>query len=148
MKYAWTRRHERAYLLNAMLDVLSASESGYTDWRAGSTATPWLSLPRPEALIRAIHVEFDGAYGAPRMTREITARGLPVSRERVRRLIPANGIRAGHKRRYKATTNSAQHLPVAENVLNRKFQTTAPDRVWKANITYIPTQKGGRTWRW
>ena len=125
-----------------MCDVLSVSESGFAAWRAGSTAKRRLSTPQLEAVIRAIHAEFDGAYGAPRMAREIKARGLPVSKERVRKLMQANGIRARHKRRYKATTNSAHHLPVAQNVLNRQFQTTAPDKVWAADITYIPTAEG------
>ena len=56
--------------------------------------------------------------------------------------MQANGIRARHKRRHKATTNSAHHLPVAQNILNRQFQTTAPDQVWTADITYIQTAEG------
>ena len=77
--------------------------------------------PQLLARIRAIHAEFNGAYGAPRLAREIKARGSPLSKERVRKLMQANGIRARHKRRYKATTNSAHHWPVAQNVLNRQF---------------------------
>lgn len=72
-----------------MCDVLSVSESGFAAWRAGSTAKRRLSTPQLEAVIRAIHAEFDGAYGAPRMAREIKARGLPVSKERVRKLMQA-----------------------------------------------------------
>lgn len=142
MKYAWIRRHERGYPVNAMCGVPGVSESGYAEWRVGSTARRWLSTAQLDTLIRALHTEFDGAYGAPRMTQEIRARGLPVSKERVRRMMQANNIRARHKRRYKATTNSAHHLPVAENVLNHQFQTTAPDQVWTANITYIPIAEG------
>ena len=142
MKYAWIRRHERAYPLNAMCDVLGVSESGFAAWRAGSAAKRWLSTPQLLALIRAIHAEFNGAYGAPRMAREIKARGSPVSKERVGKLMQANRIRARHKCCYKATTNSAHHLPVAQNVLNRLFQTTAPDQVWTADITYIQTAEG------
>ena len=56
--------------------------------------------------------------------------------------MQANGIRARHKRRHKATTNSAHHLPVAQNILDRQFQTTAPDQVWTADITYIQTAEG------
>ena len=125
-----------------MCDVLGVSESGFAAWRAGSAAKRWLSTPQLLALIRAIHAEFNGAYGAPRMAREIKARGSPVSKERVRKLMQANGIRARHKHRYKATTHSAHHLPVAQNVLNRQFQTTAPDQVWTADITYIQTAEG------
>ena len=75
MRYAWIRRHERAYPLNDMCDVLSVSESSFAAWRAGSTAKRWLSTPQLDAVIRAIRAEFDGAYGAPHMTREIKARG-------------------------------------------------------------------------
>ena len=128
MKYAWMRKHGRSYPLKAMCGVLGVSESGYAEWRVGSAAKRWLTTPQLDALIRAIHAEFDGAYGAPRMTQEIKARGLPVSKERVRKIMQANGIRARHKRRYKATTNSAHRLPVADNVLNRQFQTAAPDQ--------------------
>ena len=73
--------------MKAMCGVLSVSESGYADWRAGSAAKRWLSIPQLEALIRAIHAEFDGAYGAPRMARETKACGLPVSKERVRKIM-------------------------------------------------------------
>ena len=56
--------------------------------------------------------------------------------------MQANGIRGRHKRRHKATTNSAHHLPVAQNILDRQFQTTAPNQVWTADITYIQTAEG------
>ena len=128
--------------MNAMCDALSVSESGFAAWRAGSTAKRWLSTPHLLAIICAIHAEYDGAYGAPRLASEIKARGLPVSKERVRKLMQANGFRARHKRRHKATTNSAHYLPVAQNVLNRQFQTTAPDQVWTADTTYIQTAEG------
>ena len=142
MKYAWMRTHERTYPRATMCRVLGVSESGYADWRAGSQAQCWLSEAQMLTLIRAIHAEVDGAYGAPRITQEIKARGLPASKERVRKLMQAHGIRAKHKRRYKATTNSAHSLPVAENVLDRQFVTTAPDQVWTADISYLPTQEG------
>jgi putative transposase len=58
------------------------------------------------ALIRTIHAEVKGAYGSPRMTKEIRARGFPASKERVERLMRENGIRARHKKRYKVTTDS------------------------------------------
>ena len=65
-----------------------------------------------------MHAELKGAYGSPRMVREIRARGFPACKERVERLMHENGIRARHKRRYKATTDSKHGLPVAPNVLD------------------------------
>jgi putative transposase len=53
-----------------------------------------------------------------------------------------NGIRARHKRRYKATTDSKHDLPVAPNLLERNFAPEAPNRVWTADLTYIWTEEG------
>jgi transposase InsO family protein len=53
-----------------------------------------------------------------------------------------HGIRAKTKKRFKATTDSSHKLPVAENVLNRDFRPTAPNKAWAGDITYIKTREG------
>ncbi len=93
-------------------------------------------------LIQAIHAEVKGAYGSPRMLRELRARGFPASQERVERLMREHGIRARHKRRYKATTDSKHGLSVADNLLARDFTPNGPNQVWSADITYLWTDEG------
>ena len=51
-------------------------------------------------------------------------------------------IAAKTRRKFKATTNSKHNLPVAENLLDRKFIQDAPNRVWVSDITYVPTRAG------
>ena len=53
-----------------------------------------------------------------------------------------HGIRARHKRRYKATTDSRHSMPVAPDLLARNFTPEAPNRVWTGDITYIQTGEG------
>ena len=53
-----------------------------------------------------------------------------------------HGIRARHKRRFKATTDSKHSMPVAPNLLQRNFTPAAPNRVWTGDITYIQTGEG------
>jgi putative transposase len=48
-----------------------------------------------------------------------------------------HGIRARHKRKYVATTNSNHDLPVAPNLLERNFTATAPNQLWTSDITYL-----------
>lgn len=79
---------------------------------------------------------------APRIWEELKARGIPSGKERIRKLMQAHGIRARHKRRYKATTDSKHNFPVAPNVLNRQFRIVRPDQAWVADITYLPTAEG------
>ncbi|WP_416194487.1 IS3 family transposase [Sphingomonas sp. 10B4] len=92
--------------------------------------------------IKAIFVEMKGAYGWPRIWRELAARGIRAGKDRVRKIMKACGLRARGKRRFKATTNSAHDLPVSPNLLARNFAADAPNRVWTGDITYIWTEEG------
>jgi len=129
--------------LPAMCSALSVSPSGYRAWRRGGTPhRQRLTDAQLLALLRAIHAELKGAYGSPRMLAELRARGFSVGKARVERLMREQGIRARHKRRYKATTDSKHALPVADNRLNRHFTPTAPNQVWTADMTYLWTAEG------
>jgi putative transposase len=76
------------------------------------------------------------------MVNEVRDRGFPASKARVERLMRENGIRARHKRRYKATTDSKHTLPVAPNLLDRQFTPAAPNQAWGADLTYVWTEEG------
>jgi putative transposase len=143
VKYAWIDGQRKAYPLPAMCETLTVSISGYRAWRCGGSPTrKRLTDTQLLALIRAIHTQLKGAYGSPRMVKEIRGRGFPAGKERVERLMRENGIRGRHKRRYKATTDSKHSLPVAPNLLDRNFQPSAPNQAWTADLTYVWTQEG------
>ncbi len=93
-------------------------------------------------LIQAIHAEFKGAYGSPRMFRELRARGYPASKGRVERLMQENDIKAKYKRRFKVTTDSKHNLPIAPNLLDRNFTPEVPNQVWTSDIIYLWTDEG------
>jgi transposase InsO family protein len=143
VKYAWIDVQRQEFALAEMCEVLEVSVSGYRAWKRGGTADrKRLTDAQMLALIRAIHAELKGAYGSPRMVRELRARGFSAGKERVERLMRENGIHARHKRRYKVTTDSKHGLPVAPNLLDRNFTPTAPNQVWTSDITYLWTDEG------
>jgi len=143
VKYAWIDAQRREYPLPELCEVIAVSPSGYRAWRRGGTPEPTrLSDAQAITLIRAIHAEMKAAYGSRRMHRELQGRGHRIGQARVERLMRQNGIRARHKRRFKATTDSKHALPVAENLLGRAFTPAAPNRVWSGDITYIDTDEG------
>ena len=143
MKYAWIDGHRREFELAELCAALSVSTSGYRSWkRGGSPKRKRLTDAQMLALIRAIDRQWKNAYGSPRMVRELRDRGFPAGKERVERLMRDNGIRARHKRRFKATTDSKHALPVAPNLLDRNFQPAAPNQVWSADLTYLWTNEG------
>ena len=82
-------------------------------------------------------------YGAPRIHAELRDRGSRVSRKRVAKLMKQNGIHPPRrKRRMPVTTDSRHSFAIAPNLLSRNFKIMAPDTVWLADISYIPTSEG------
>lgn len=143
MKYAWIDVQTERYALAELCGALDVSISGFRAWKRGGTPQrKRLTEKQTLAMIRAIHAEFKGAYGSPRIVRELRQRGYTASKERVERLMREHGIRARHKRRYRVTTDSKHGLPVAPNLLDRNFEPAAPNRVWTADITYLWTDEG------
>jgi putative transposase len=81
-------------------------------------------------------------YGAPRIQGELAKEGERVSRKRVARLMRECGLCAKTARKYKATTDSNHSLPVAPNLLERRFDVDRPNAVWVSDITYLWTRQG------
>jgi len=125
-----------------MCDALEVSASGYYAWvgRDDRPTAAWRAELATE--ITRVHAEVKGRYGSPRMAAELIARGHPCSENTVARIMREHGIRATARRRRVRTTDSNHRLPVAANGLARAFDPTAPNTVWSADITYLPTREG------
>jgi putative transposase len=93
-------------------------------------------------LIKTIHEESNGEYGSPKIHGELRRRGTRCGRKRVARLMRKDGLKAKTMRKFKATTNSKHTLPVAENLLDRDFRPSEPNKAWAADITYVWTNEG------
>lgn len=76
------------------------------------------------------------------MHKELLARGIRVGKNRVRKLMQQHGIRAKTKRKFVVTTDSRHSLPVAPDLVQRRFNPEAPNQLWVADMTYVPTWMG------
>ena len=93
--------------------------------------------------IKAAHERGRGSYGSAKIQEELAGQDLRVGINRIKRLRRLAGIRCKQKRKFKATTDSRHALPIAPNRLVQRFnETTAPNQVWVADITYIATDEG------
>jgi putative transposase len=142
MKFQFIRDHREDFPVRLMCGVLEVSPSGFYDW-----------LRRPEspraaedralvAKIQAVHGDSRRTYGSPRVHASLKAEGYRIGRKRVARLMRENDIRARTKRKFRVTTDSRHDHPVAPNRLDRQFTVEAPNTVWLADISYIPTREG------
>ena len=125
-----------------MCRVFSVSRSGYYRWRSRPESRRAIESRRLDAHIKAIFHKYKGRYGSPKITDELNDMGFPISKNRVARRMKAAGLRSIVRRKYRVTTNSKHSHPVAENLLQRDFTASSPDRVWVSDITYIATASG------
>jgi len=84
-------------------------------------------------------------YGAIKIHNELKAKGTECGHNRVAKLMREEGIRSKRPKAFRITTKSDHRKPVAENHLERRFGVgiqRALNRVWVADITYLPTREG------
>jgi transposase InsO family protein len=145
MRFAFIQAHARIFHITTMCRVLEVSKAGYYAWRA----RPLCERVKDDRVlaerIRQIHQQVQGRYGSPRVRMELKALGLPCGKHRVARLMRRAGLRAKSTPKFRVTTQSDHAQPIAPNVLDRRFTLASNphlDRVWAADITYIPTREG------
>ena len=114
----------------------------YHSWLKRPLSRRYREETRLEVEIKAAHRRTRETYGAERLQRDLADNGVTVSVHRIKRIRRKLGLRCRQKRRFKATTNSRHQLPVAENLLDQKFEASAPNRIWVSDLTYVSTGEG------
>lgn len=143
MRFRFIDDHQGTWPVRTLCRALQVSASGYYAWRARPESARAAANRVLLGDVRRLHARHRGRYGSPRMHAALRAEGRGVSRGRVERLMRRHGIRATAARRYRpGTTNSRHGLPIAPNLLEQRFIASAPNQVWLADITYVPTGEG------
>ena len=93
-------------------------------------------------MVKEIFQESRESYGSPRITEELSRRGIICNKKRIAALMRKNGIAAKIYRKQRKTTLSDHQREVAENILGREFLREGPNQVWTSDITYIRTDEG------
>jgi transposase InsO family protein len=141
--YRFIDQHKGQWPVRWLCQTLAVSPAGYYAWRQGRRNT---GQQRRDALlveIRAIHAQFKGRYGSPRIHAELVARGHDCCINTVAQLMQKAGIAAKTARKFRCTTTDSNHdRPVAENLLDRQFNPTQANEAWVTDITYIATREG------
>lgn len=126
---------------------------------APRTYRAWKTNPPPprvcsDAVIvgRLWHLRTGGPGGRPlpevlsgrrKMTAWLARTGFPgVSKHTVDRLMRQEGMRGLVRGRKARTTIPARDGRPARDLLGRHFRTTAPNRAWVTDFTYVPAWSG------
>jgi putative transposase len=125
-----------------MCRVLGVSPSGYYAWRKRPMAARMRADVELTAHIDAIQRASRGTYGAPRVHADLAALGIHVGRKRMARLMRALGVCGVSRRKRPRTTRRGRAQRPVPDLVARDFAAAGPDRLWVADITYIPTWAG------
>lgn len=148
MRFAFIEAHARIWPVRTLCRVLEVSRAGYYAWRARPLCDRVKDDRVLTATIREIQRRVKQRYGRPRVRMELRALGFRCGTTRVGRLMRQAGLNAKSARQFRVTTQSEHRHPVAPNVLDRQFslprnpQLATCNRVWAADLTYIPTRDG------
>jgi transposase InsO family protein len=131
--------------IRSLCQAFEVSPSGYYDWLQRQ------SQPGPRAReaallreqIRHLHQDSRHTYGSPRIQEALAKAGRSHGRNRIARLMRQQGLCGRAQRRFRVRTTDSNHdYPIAPNRLADLPAPTAPNQIWVADITYIPTSEG------
>lgn len=125
-----------------MCQTLDVSPSGYYAWRSRKPSGRLLDNARLLQRIKQLHSVSREAYGTERMWQSLRQHGESCGRHRVQRLRQMHAIQSKRRRRYLHTRSAYQRVPAAPNLLAWPFASASVDRIWVADITYVPTRQG------
>ncbi|MFC2141459.1 IS3 family transposase [Acidobacteriota bacterium] len=135
MKYLFMDRYGSGFAVRKMCRVLGVSRSGYYRYLRRGLSRRHEESRSLLTKIRQVWEWSHKIYGSPRVTAELRDRGFRCGENRIARIMRENGIASLTRRRYKITTNSDHKLPVAEDLVERDFTATAPNRLWASDIS-------------
>ena len=140
--YRFIAAERAGHSIKTLCRVLGVSRSGFHAWRtrppSARTVADQVLLER----VRELHIASRRTYGSPRIYRDLRADGVAVGRKRVERLMRQAGISGTVRRRRGCTTIRVPGVRVADDLVKRNFQPSAPNRLWVADITYLRSWEG------
>jgi putative transposase len=125
-----------------MCRVLGVSTSGYYAWRNRDPSRRAQENAELLEQILIIHTWSRRTFGAPRIHTKLVEKSIQVGHNRVARLMRRAGIQGVTRRKRHGTTRRNPEAQPADDLVNRQFTRTAPNQLWVADITYVPTKEG------
>jgi len=122
--------------------ALGVSISGYHAWCRRAPSRRATEDTKLTARIKAIHEMSKGTYGAPRIRAELMdVDGMKIGVRHVARLMRKAGL-VGVSRRKVCITTTRDGSPGSPDLVERNFSADGPNKLWVADITYVPTSAG------
>jgi putative transposase len=141
--YEFIEREKACHSVLRLCHTLGVSPSGYWAWRQRQPSARAQTDAQLAQQIVQIYQASRGTYGVPRVHAELVATGTRCGHKRVARLMRGAGLVGCHRRRPFQTTRRDPTAEPAPDLVQRTFAASAPNQLWIADITYVPTRWEG-----
>ena len=136
------KSHQAQYCISTLCRVLGVSASGYYAWSTRRPSARKVANGLLGDRLEAHWRESREIYGRPRLQADLREEGIRASDKRVARLMRERNIHGASRRKGFKTTVRDRDARPAPDLVERKFVATAPNQLWVADITYVPTLSG------
>lgn len=136
------RAHQADWPVATQCRTLDVSTSGYYAWLQREPSDRRKRDREISARIVELHRLSRGVYGSPRLLEDLVEEGVRIGRKRVARLMKEQSLQGVSRRRGVRTTRRGDGASAAPDLVHREFRADGPNKLWVADITYIPTWSG------
>ena len=143
-RFVFIDTEKALYPIIMLCRLLKVSRSGFYAWLGRPASARQLADEVLTEQIRGFYASSRQTYGSPRVHADLIDAGVRVGRKRVARLMRADGLIGvgALKTRYGTGTVADPAAAGIADLVERKFAATAPDQLWVADVTYVPTIAG------
>lgn len=121
-----------------MCKCMKISKNAYYHWlKTKDSVVVETARKHLKKRIKIIFKDSREIYGSHRIQKKLEREGLNYCRSYIAFLMKEMGLKSVLKRKFMVTTDSNHTFPIAENVLNRDFESLQIGEKWISDITYI-----------
>jgi transposase InsO family protein len=130
--------NKEKYPVEKMCLIMKVSKNAYYSWlsnlekvKKDTTKTELINK------INQLFIANREVYGSYRIQKKLEQEQVYYSRSYVASIMKEMGLRSVLRRKFIVTTDSNHTYPIADNVLNRSFESDTLGEKWVSDITYI-----------
>ena len=134
--------HRQEFGVEPICTVLQVAPSTYYAHKARPLSARAVGDAQLKVEVKRVYKANFEVYGAQKIWRQLRREGIQVGRDRVARLMRSLGIRGVVRGKPRRTTipDPADQRPA--DLVERDFTAPAPNHLWVADLTYVPTWAG------
>jgi putative transposase len=145
LRYKFIMENCEKFPIIKMCKIFKVDPSCFYRWRKDlSTSRAERKIFITSEILRIYHWS-QGRYGSIRITKELSAIGINVSRTYVGKIMLENHLQRVAKQKFKRTTISSPKYPAADNLLNQEFKVRNQNQAGYLTLLTFKLRKAGYT---